>query len=773
MNVNQRNFALRSGAEGDAARCIKDPAQACALPKLLPGQRPLQTKSYAYKAQEDKLNPYRRSEASKLKLPPIRDTAKLRELSANNIKELKNQNYVLQQQLKDSKTENKMLKNVLHRHTVALQQYQELDGSIAQIQEQHRNEVKALRKLLAETRSSRDKLARKLQSTERELLDCKDRITHLQWRVNQNPNLLEKEELTRRLSEFTILLEEKDRRIQFLEKSNILLQGSLSRHVATENKKMSKTNEMSLGLQSRVSELAKKTQMDRTQEEETNNINTIRSRKHGLRAKQSKMIQTDNLGSSTSEADSRIKSDISEPDDKLRSWQNPGSPDYAPRKSPSSEQRRKSRSHSEKAFGDTDYHQEKRRDSSEDTQESEEGEEEEDKDNQKRKDEDDDDDEERGNNNDGGGGGRLEENNGGGNEGKEEHDEEDHGDEGMDQGQVQEAEEEDETEGKEEKSVDTRLDETFEEMIGGEEEEERDSEEEKGDDDKEEQNEEKVCEEEDDAEKNYKEEEEDAEKNYKEKEEKKKSEDDDDEQNEEKVCQKDHVEKYEEEEEVCEEEDSVTAYQKKDEKQVVEELEEEENEVEEEEENIEVEENTEENTEVEENIEVEEGRGVEERGASEEREEEEVEEKVVEMGDEHEEVVMVEVKQQKRKEKGDQKDIRTFKKCSLSSILNEAKGVTQREAKRCSRSKARRKYNFTPITKNLHLGKPAHSGVHVRYHKGPNVPVKEETHYCRNRRRSAEMVDNMYLSDEQTSQPDAASDCSDLDATHNESATWT
>lgn len=71
--------------------------------------------------------------ASKLKLPPIRDTAKLRELSANNTKELKNQNFVLQQQLKDSKTENKILKNVLHRHTVALQQYQDLDGSISQV----------------------------------------------------------------------------------------------------------------------------------------------------------------------------------------------------------------------------------------------------------------------------------------------------------------------------------------------------------------------------------------------------------------------------------------------------------------------------------------------------------------------------------------------------------------------------------------------------------------------------------------------------------------
>ncbi|XP_019720418.1 glutamic acid-rich protein-like, partial [Hippocampus comes] len=465
MSVNQRDFAPRSGAEGDAARCIRD-----SLPRLLTGQRcSLQTKSYAYKAQEDKLNPYRRSEASKLKLPPIRDTAKLRELSANNIKELKNQNYVLQQQLKDSKTENKILKNVLHRHTVALQQYQDLDGSISQIQDQHRNEVKALRKLLAETRSSRDNLARKLQSTERELLDCKDRISHLQWRVNRNPNLLEKEELTRRLSEFTIQLEEKDRRIQFLEKSNMLLQGSLNRQVATEYKNMSKTNEMSLGLQSTVSELSKKTQLDRTREAETNNINTIRSRKHGRKAKQSKMVQTEKLGSTTSEADSRIKSDLSGTDERVQRWQSPDSSDYVPHKSRTTEQRRKnSQRHSDKksACGDAQYRQEERPDSSEDTQESEESDEEEDEEKEKSRDEDDkgeEEEQEEEENEDREGQGRSEGHNGEGKEEKEEHDDEDYEDEGMDQNVEEETEE---TEGKEQKSEETRLEETFEETRG-------------------------------------------------------------------------------------------------------------------------------------------------------------------------------------------------------------------------------------------------------------------------------------------------------------------
>ncbi|XP_051934397.1 uncharacterized protein DDB_G0286299-like [Hippocampus zosterae] len=754
MSVNQRDFVLRSGAEGDAGRCIRDSSQTCSLPRLLNGQRcSLQTKSYAYKAQEDKLNPYRRSEASKLKLPPIRDTAKLRELSANNIKELKNQNYVLQQQLKDSKTENKLLKNVLHRHTVALQQYQELDGSISQIQDQHRNEVKTLRKLLAETRSSRDKLARKLQSTERELLDCKDRISHLQWRVNRNPNLLEKEELTRRLSEFIIQLEEKDRRIQFLEKSNMLLQGSLNRHVATEYKNMSKTNEMSLGLQSTVSELSKKTQLDRTREAETNSINTIRSRKHGRKAKQSKMVQTEKLSSTNSEADSRIKSDLSGTDERVQRWQRPASSDYVPHKSRPTEQRRKnSQRHSDKksACGDAQYRQEERRDSSEDTQESDESDEEEDEEKEKSRDEDDkgeEEEQEEEENEDREGQGRPEGHNGEGKEEKEEHDDEDYEDDGMDQNVEEETEE---TEGKEQRSEETRLEETFEDTTGEHEEgeewdyddEEQEEEEENKENDenvyvevqleeKNKENEKKKNEEDDDEWKKMKKKKEDDDEGKKKK--KKKDDEDDDEGK--------------EEEERAEEEEKENA-------------------AEEAEENIEVEAKP--GEEFEEREAVKQRKAQEMREALDERAGGEVEE------DDGAVVIVEDVKQQeKRKEKGDQKDIRTYTRCSLSCLLNDTKGVTPREPKRCSRPKNRRKYNFTPVTKNLHLGKPAYSGVQLRYHKGANVPVKEETLYCRNRRRSAEMIEDVYLSDEQTSQPDAASDSSDLDSKHNDSPSWT
>ncbi|XP_061684312.1 golgin subfamily A member 6-like protein 22 isoform X2 [Syngnathoides biaculeatus] len=733
MSVNQRDFAPRSGAEGDAARYKKDSSQTCSLPRLLPSQRPLQTKTYVYKAQEDKLNPYRRSEALKLKLPPIRDTAKLREQSTNNMKELKNQNYVLQQQLKDSKTENKLLKNVLHRHTVALQQFQDLEGSISQ--DQHRNEVKALRKLLSETRSSRDKLARKLQSTERELLDCKDRINHLQWRVNQNPNLLEKEELTRRLTEFTIHLEEKDRRIQFLEKSNMLLQSSLNRQVATEYKKMFKTNAICLGLQTAVCELSKKTQPDRTREAETDNINIMRLRKHGRKAKQSKMVQTEERVSATSEAGDRVKSDVSETDEKLRRWQSSDNTDYLRRKSHTSEQRRTnnqnySGTNAVSAYGDIHQRHEERKHLSEDTQESEEeSEEEENEEKQGSKDEEE---EGGGEKEEGGhenehreGGERSEENNGEGKEGKEEHNEGDYEEGGMEQN-----EEEDETEGKEENSEEMRFGEKFEDMTG-----------EYDDDDDDE-------EEEEEEERDYEEEED----KWEEKEWEEQEEDNEEEEKEDKKVKNMKLE-----------EEKQRA--KEHEKQRVEEQEgEEENELEEVRENIDDKGRVEEEAKVEQK----ERGGTKDSGEKKEEEVDDLEEEEAVLE------VVEEVKQQeKRKEKGAQKDARTNKQCSLSCVLNEPKVVTPREPKRCPRPKIRRKYNFTPVTKNLHLGKPAYSGVQLRCYKGANVPVKEETLYCRNRRRSAEMAEDIYLSDEQTSQPDAASDGSDADSKHTDSPSWT
>ncbi|XP_077468527.1 uncharacterized protein LOC144084084 isoform X5 [Stigmatopora argus] len=575
MSIHQRDFAPRSGAEGDASRCIKEPPQSCSLPRLLTGQRISQSKSYTYKSQEDKLNPYRRNEVSKLKLPPIRDPLKLREQSAQNIKELKNQNYVLQQQLKDSKMENKLLKNVLHRHSVALQQYQDLEGSISQ--------------------------------------------------------------------------------------------------------------------------------PDRMKETEPSSMYGMRSQKQERKVKQSKMVQTEAFVSTNSDPASRLKSELSDTDENPHRWQTPDSSDYGPQTSRTSEQRSNNSRLSDVAVGGEI--QCKRRESSKDTKESEEkNEEEEDEENSKNEYDEED------NNEGGGGGGRSNENNNEENRGRDNHYDKGFEDERMDKYYGKERCEE-----KQYDSEETRLDEDLKEVTNEEEEE-------------------------------------------------------------------DYLDEQEERNE-SQEKNEVTEEQV--EEELVEELKEEEEEEQiqrengkEEEEQIQREKGEEqiqkENGEEEEVVEREERKqmGDEMTNAIELREhgvKEEVDENVVVVAVKEEELKQ----QTKRKEKGDEKDIKTYKKCSMACILREPKVAALREPKRLARPKVRRKYNFTPVTKNLHLGKPAYSGVHLRYFKSSSLPPKEETHYCRNRRRTADITEDAYLSDEQMSQPDAASDGSDLDLNTNESSLWT
>lgn len=70
-----------------------------------------------------------------------------------------------------------------------------------------------MRKLLGKTRSSCDTLAKKLQESEKELLDSKDKILQLESQIFNNPTMLEKEELSHRLDEATVNLKEKNKRI--------------------------------------------------------------------------------------------------------------------------------------------------------------------------------------------------------------------------------------------------------------------------------------------------------------------------------------------------------------------------------------------------------------------------------------------------------------------------------------------------------------------------------------------------------------------------------
>lgn len=84
--------------------------------------------------------------------------------------------------------------------------------SYSQILTNHSNEARGLQGSLREVRACRDNLARRLQSTEDQLQRTKAGLQHLQ-QLSQDHSLLEREELTIRLTWASAMLEDKDKRI--------------------------------------------------------------------------------------------------------------------------------------------------------------------------------------------------------------------------------------------------------------------------------------------------------------------------------------------------------------------------------------------------------------------------------------------------------------------------------------------------------------------------------------------------------------------------------
>ncbi|XP_061684365.1 putative leucine-rich repeat-containing protein DDB_G0290503 [Syngnathoides biaculeatus] len=315
MRMSQRAFSIK--ARVDAAGG-KSNTQSGSLPRLNPQPRTVvfQTKTQTHKTTPDKkFNPYKKTEEIRLKLPPINTVSKTRIHSSysNSINELKNQNYDLKLQLVEVKTETKLLKKVQQRHTVALQQFHDSEEGVSEVLNQNDGEVRDLQKLLCGTRTCRNNLAWKLQVTEKELTNVKDRIHQLQQRVIKEQALPAKDELSRKLNEVSIELQEKDKRINDLEKCNKLLRGSLNRQAATEHKKINMARKTSFCLQTQVYELSKETR-DIKRELEIHNIYAFRLQNQPKKkGKLNKMVQTEVVVSTPrSEVDSRTKSELSE-----------------------------------------------------------------------------------------------------------------------------------------------------------------------------------------------------------------------------------------------------------------------------------------------------------------------------------------------------------------------------------------------------------------------------------------------------------------------------
>nr|XP_046246315.1 lebercilin-like protein isoform X2 [Scatophagus argus] len=252
------------------------------------------------------------------KLPPIKPLQISRPpLDSDNfncIRELRSKVWDLKQQLSEVKTENKLLKKLQHRHTMALQHYQDSEGSLSQILTKQNNEARVLQGLLHETRICRDNLARQLQAKENKLLNTKASLQHLQ-QLSQDQSLLEREELTVRLTNATAELEEKDKRIVDLERNLELCQASFNRQIITEQRKINKARQVSYYLQEQLCQQSKEIQ-DKQRVLETHNIYSHKFQKR-LTKKESKTVQTDGLILLPTEAARLLKLDITETDERL------------------------------------------------------------------------------------------------------------------------------------------------------------------------------------------------------------------------------------------------------------------------------------------------------------------------------------------------------------------------------------------------------------------------------------------------------------------------
>ncbi|KAK1900683.1 Lebercilin-like protein [Dissostichus eleginoides] len=305
--MQQVLLALREEGDGDALSCSTDCEE--------------KADSLTYKTQEVKTsNERRRQKGNKepqkqktnqnanrhvLKLPPIKtpqvSKPRIQSASSTCIRDLKSRVVDLQQQLSAARTETRLLKSLQHRHTVALQHFQESESSISQILAKHSNEARVLQQLLSETRACRDSLARQLQSTEINLRSTKASLQHLQL-LSQDHSLLPREELSLRLDRASAQLESKDRRIQDLEKNLELSQASFNRQIFAEQRKINEAKKITSYLQEQIYHLNKEIQ-DRERELETHNIYSQRFLKGSpKKGSKSKMVQTDPLVRLSSEA---------------------------------------------------------------------------------------------------------------------------------------------------------------------------------------------------------------------------------------------------------------------------------------------------------------------------------------------------------------------------------------------------------------------------------------------------------------------------------------
>ncbi|KAL6467747.1 hypothetical protein MHYP_G00234240 [Metynnis hypsauchen] len=300
---SDRSCSSPSSEEKDGSSAALRPLSPSATCKKLIQKRP--------KGQNRSGHFYQRNRTCRVPLlPPIRmhplDFPQQRIASAQqqHIKQLSSQVRDLQQQLSAASQENRLLRHLHSRHTVALQRLQGMQASLPQMLLQHSGEVRALQELLRSTRSRNSTLSRRLRGTEAELLNTCDALRRLQ-QLSQDQSLEERETLTQHLSTLSTSLQIQNHRIQDLEKNLTLSNASFNRQLSAERRKTAEARELARRLEEEIKSLTQKLK-GREKELEIHNIYSLRflkGRKGGT--KESKSVQTVSVSPSPAEDPAR------------------------------------------------------------------------------------------------------------------------------------------------------------------------------------------------------------------------------------------------------------------------------------------------------------------------------------------------------------------------------------------------------------------------------------------------------------------------------------
>ncbi|XP_059824812.1 lebercilin-like protein [Hypanus sabinus] len=154
----------------------------------------------------------------------------------NKTKELKNEVYDLQRELKNARLENKLLRRLQYRHMKALVKFENEQNNLPQLLTRHTNEVQMLKEMLRRSKEQDRYVSKQLKEAESELWKTKNTLQKLKT-ICQEKDLEERDELTCKLTELTKKLEADEHKIQDLERILELKGKSFNHQLAAEHRK--------------------------------------------------------------------------------------------------------------------------------------------------------------------------------------------------------------------------------------------------------------------------------------------------------------------------------------------------------------------------------------------------------------------------------------------------------------------------------------------------------------------------------------------------------